>query len=98
MLLARQDGRAPLVVRVARLPNRARVCGRFRLAPEHVVRLERTAGRMGLTIAGVWHSHPTGDCFPSAADRREGANWRHHVIVALSAGGSVLRRFERVPE
>jgi proteasome lid subunit RPN8/RPN11 len=61
--------------------------GRYEIAPESVLLAERSALERGLSILGVYHSHPDGDRTPSDTDRREGIPNLPHVIMSIESTG-----------
>lgn len=60
---------------------------RFELAPEDFLAADREAGRLGLEVVGVWHSHPDHPAEPSATDREFAWPGWSYLIVSVGAGG-----------
>lgn len=70
---------------------------RYELSPEDWCAAYRVAGRDGLDIVGVWHSHPDGPAVPSRTDAESAWQEYSYLIAAVSDHGvSALRswRFE----
>lgn len=77
----------------------------FALDPQAHLAASGAARAAGKTIVGHYHSHPSGDPHPSAADAAEASEQgRYWLIVTASearmwisrSGGSVLNAFEPV--
>lgn len=78
--------------RLIRCPNRSTIpAKRFAVDPEDWLRVWRAADRVGARITGVWHTHPTGDAWLSAADRATA--WPE--LTQLVAGRDGVRAFAR---
>ncbi len=64
----------------------------FELHPEDHLALTLEAERAGLTVVGVWHSHPRGPATPSASDRAAAqASWLHGIVGLNARGEFELR-------
>jgi proteasome lid subunit RPN8/RPN11 len=90
-LIASRDG---AVVRVYPLTNTDRSPDRFTLdAAEHYA-VVRDAESNGSVISGVFHSHPTSEPIPSAADLEGGGDpeWVN-LIVGVEAGRVIVRAY-----
>ena len=80
---------------------------RYTIDPRDYLRLERLADETGLTVVGIYHSHPDHPAVPSEFDREHALPYFHYLIVAVEAGRAgdfacwVLNEdrgsFERVP-
>jgi proteasome lid subunit RPN8/RPN11 len=108
LLGERQDGTVR-VRRVERVANRGTEmrARRYSIDPRDYLRLERLAGESGLTLVGIYHSHPDHPPVPSEFDREHALPYFHYLIVAVEAGraGEIAcwvlnedrRSFERAP-
>jgi proteasome lid subunit RPN8/RPN11 len=108
LLGERRDGTVR-VLSAERVPNRGteRKERRYTIDPRDYLRLERLAGETGLSVVGIYHSHPDHPAVPSEFDREHAWPYFHYVIVAVEAGRAgdvacwVLSEdrgsFERVP-
>ncbi|MEM9555035.1 MAG: M67 family metallopeptidase [Acidobacteriota bacterium] len=67
---------------------------RYRLDPEEVLAVDRTARARRLELVGFWHSHPDGPPEPSARDLETLWPDRSYLIVSIDAlGSTALRSF-----
>lgn len=68
---------------------------RFTISPEEHFGANRFAERRGLTVGGVFHSHPSSDAYPSQSDINGGADseWLHFIVGPVSGPKPVLRCF-----
>ena len=87
LLGERRDG-AVRVRRVERAPNRGASLRerRYTIDPRDYLRLERLAGETGLSVVGIYHSHPDHPAVPSEFDREHALPNFHYLIVAVEAG------------
>ena len=87
-LFGERRERAVRVCRAERVPNRRpdRRGNRFSIAPEDYLRLERLADEAGLSLVGIYHSHPDHPAAPSDYDREHALPFFHYLIVAVEAG------------
>ena len=76
------DARPIRFVRYVPMANLARRTDRFVMDPVAVARVEHALRASGLSLAGVFHSHPDHPAVPSEADRR--AAWPDIVQLILS--------------
>jgi proteasome lid subunit RPN8/RPN11 len=81
---ARED----VVVRVVRMTNAAASPTRFSLVPEEQFAVLRALRAEGLTLRGVYHSHPDGPARLSDADLRGATDPALLYVVASLAGDS----------
>ena len=72
---------------VANIAEEART-RRYQIAPEELIRLQRTAREQGLSIVGFYHSHPEHAAQWSPSDLSE-AHWTgcSYVITSVRANG-----------
>ena len=93
-LIVGTAGRAMFVVPMINT-EKSRV--RYRIDDKARIELRRTLRGMrpGLSIIGVYHSHPAGKAWPSATDIAEAMypDWVY-LIVGLGTGRAVLRAFQ----
>ncbi len=59
---------------------------RYRIGPEQFLEAERRAARQGLTVLGVYHSHPDVAARPSRFDLEGSWPWYSYLIVAVARG------------
>jgi proteasome lid subunit RPN8/RPN11 len=78
------------IVEAAATGNLAESPNRFLIDPEDHIRIRRDARMRGLSVAGVYHSHPHSTAYPSQTDRAE-ASYSEYVYVIV---GVADRRFE----
>lgn len=62
---------------------------RYQIAPEDMLRTQRQAQDQGLSIIGVYHSHPDHDAVPSECDRALAWPEYAYVIVSVRSGKAV---------
>ena len=87
-LLGERGESAVRVCRTEPVPNRRlnRRGSRFSIAPEDYLCLERLAEEAGLSLVGIYHSHPDHPAAPSDYDREHALPFFHYLIVAVEAG------------
>ena len=84
-LLVGRDGEVEEVT-IGRNLDDTRAHDRYTLDPTHLLHVEDDAEQRGLSVLGVWHSHPDHPAIPSETDRAGAwANWSY-VIVSVRAG------------
>ncbi len=98
-LLGIRDGDLCRVTDIMPLPN-VREEGarrtRYLIAPEDTIRAEEEADRRGLSIVGVFHSHPDHPARPSEFDREWALPWFVYVITRVAHGHAVESRAWRL--
>ena len=87
LLGERRDG-AIRVLRAERVENRRaeQRSRRYTIDPLDYLRLERLAEQTGLTVVGIYHSHPDHPAVPSEFDREHALPNFHYLIVAVEGG------------
>ena len=87
LLGERRDGTVR-VVRAERVENRRtdERTRRYTMDPRDYLRLERLAEAAGLSVVGIYHSHPDHPAVPSEFDREHALPYFHYLIVAVEAG------------
>lgn len=92
----------PPTGRVARFEptaNEAASSKLYTIPAKDFLRVDREAGREGLEVIGVVHSHTHTDAYPSPTDVAQAPDptW-HYVIVSLRDEAPVLRSYRIVDE
>ncbi|MFL5731668.1 MAG: Mov34/MPN/PAD-1 family protein [Chloroflexia bacterium] len=66
---------------------------RFLITPEAMLKAERVARRGGLTVLGVYHSHPNAPAIPSEYDRDHAAwtTWSYIIVSVRDGRAAELR-------
>lgn len=59
---------------------------RFEISPLQYMQAERFADERGLTLLGVYHSHPQHPAIPSEHDRVQAMPWFSYVILSVMDG------------
>jgi len=59
---------------------------RFSVDPRDVIKAERTAETLGLSVIGWYHSHPDHPARPSEFDRQNAWPWYSYIIVSVRDG------------
>ncbi|MGI8934447.1 MAG: Mov34/MPN/PAD-1 family protein [Phormidesmis sp.] len=62
---------------------------RYSISPEDMLRTQRQAREQGLSIIGVYHSHPDHEAVPSECDRALAWPEYAYVIVSVRSGQAV---------
>lgn len=89
------------VTHLVPLPNRWEATERSRrygLDPRDLMRAEDDAERDGLTVLGVFHSHPDHPARPSTFDLQHALPFYSYLITAVEAGVAVESRAWRLAE
>lgn len=86
LLLGEERGAALRILRAIPLANAAAdPRRRYEIAPESFLATEKRAREEGLTVLGVFHSHPEHAAEPSAFD--QGRAWPYYAYVILELRG-----------
>lgn len=87
-LLGERRNGAVRVARAERVENRRteQRSRRYTIDPRDYLRLERLAEEAGLSVVGIYHSHPDHPAVPSEFDREHALPYFHYLIVAVAAG------------
>lgn len=94
-LLGTREGDAYRVVGVVPAPNVREEDARrtrYLIAPEDTIRTEEEAERRGLSVIGVFHSHPDHPAQPSEFDHEWALPWFVYVITSVEHGRAVESR------
>lgn len=91
LLLGREIGGhcTVLAQRAARNVINDRSGDRFAIDPVDYLAAENAAAGRGMSLVGVWHSHPDHPAFPSETDREMAWPDWSYLIVAVNARGVV---------
>ena len=96
-----EDGGLRRVLRTLPLPNRwedqART-RRYRIDPLDLVEAEEKAEEDGLTILGIYHSHPDHPARPSAFDLERALPFYTYLITEVRSAAAVESRAWRLAE
>lgn len=71
---------------------------RYLVTPEDYLKAEITADKLGLSLIGVFHSHPDHPNHPSEFDREWAQPFFSYVITSVNAGVAVESRSWRLAE
>ena len=96
-----QDGEKKRVLGILPLPNireEAARQNRYLIAPEDYLTAESTAERLGLSVIGVFHSHPDHPDQPSEYDREWAQPSFSYVITSVRSGKAVESRSWKLSE
>jgi len=71
---------------------------RYLISAEDMLRGERAAARRGLSIVGIFHSHPDHPSFPSEYDREWAIPWYSYLITSVQEGQAENSRSWRLTD
>jgi len=71
---------------------------RFLITPEDYLKAELTADQLGLSLIGVFHSHPDHPNRPSEYDREWAQPFFSYIITSVQSGKAVESRSWRLTE
>lgn len=71
---------------------------RFLITPEDYLHAELTADRLGLSLIGVFHSHPDHPNHPSEYDREWAQPFFSYIITTVNQGKAIESRSWRLLE
>ena len=71
---------------------------RFLITPEDYLKAELTADRLGMSLIGVFHSHPDCPNIPSEYDREWAQPFFSYIITRVDQGKAVSSRSWRLVE
>ena len=96
-----EEGEPRRVLAIIKLPN-SREDGarrnRYLISPQDYLKAESEADRLGLTLIGVFHSHPDHPDEPSTYDREWAQPWFSYAITRIDLGHSQASRCWRLLE
>ena len=96
-----QDGEEKHVLGILPLPNVQEELARknrYLVAPQDYLKAESTAERLGLSLIGVFHSHPDHLNQPSGYDQEWAQPSFSYVITSVQAGKAVESRSWKLSE
>jgi proteasome lid subunit RPN8/RPN11 len=96
-----QDGDQRRVTGILALSNsreEASRHNRYLITPQDYLKAEQEADRLGLSLIGVFHSHPDHPNQPSEYDRDWAQPFFSYIITTISAGRAVESRSWRLAE
>ncbi|WP_333840911.1 M67 family metallopeptidase [Pelomicrobium sp.] len=82
----------------ARNLNQERARDRYFLDPQDYLKADESARARGLSIVGVWHSHPDHPARPSATDRAHAWEGWSYVIASVGPEGLTELRSWRLKD
>jgi len=71
---------------------------RYLITPEDYLKAELTADRLGLSLIGVFHSHPDHPNRPSEFDREWAQPYFSYIITSVQSGKALESRSWRLAE
>ena len=71
---------------------------RFLITPEEYLKAELTADKLGLSLIGVFHSHPDCPNVPSEYDREWAQPYFSYIITRVDNGKAISHRSWRLME
>jgi proteasome lid subunit RPN8/RPN11 len=71
---------------------------RFLITPEQYLKAELTADKLGLSLIGVFHSHPDCPNIPSEYDREWAQPFFSYIITRVDEGKAISHRSWRLIE
>ena len=95
------DGVVRTVDAISPLPNSREGSARhnrFLIKPEDYLKAELEAERLGMSLIGVFHSHPDHPNLPSEFDRKWAQPYFSYVITNVASGKAVKSRAWRLLE
>lgn len=95
------DGECRLVTAIFPLSNAREAEARYRrylFTPADYMEAEKQADRLGLTLLGVFHSHPDHPNQPSEYDREWAQPYFSYVITSVRSGKALESRSWRLVE
>jgi proteasome lid subunit RPN8/RPN11 len=87
-MLGRQDSGLKLVTRAVTLDNafRGSQANRYEIKPEDLLSAEKTARGEGLSLIGIYHSHPDCEAYFSGTDLENSCPWYSFVVLSIRSG------------
>jgi proteasome lid subunit RPN8/RPN11 len=92
------DGRVESILPLDNAREAGARHNRFLITPEDYLQAELTADRLGLSLIGVFHSHPDHPNRPSEYDREWAQPFFSYVITTVNQGRAVQSRSWRLLE
>ena len=101
LLLGREDQGQRTVTAILPLENTREEGARhnrYLISAEEMLRGEKTAARQGVSIIGIFHSHPDHPDQPSEYDRAWAIPWYSYLITRIDQGQAAGSRSWRLAE
>ena len=92
------DGRVERILPLENAREDGARHNRFLITPEHYLHAELTADDLGLSLIGVFHSHPDHPNQPSEYDREWAQPFFSYIITTVKAGKATESRSWRLVE
>ncbi|MBI5962618.1 MAG: M67 family metallopeptidase [Chloroflexi bacterium] len=92
------DGEAKKIISLPNAREDEARHNRFLITPEEYLKAELTADRLGLSLIGVFHSHPDCPNIPSEYDREWAQPFFSYIISRVDNGRTVGHRSWRLME
>jgi proteasome lid subunit RPN8/RPN11 len=89
-LFGRQDDGTRVIAEIRQQPNERTESrqNRFLITPGQFRDAERAARNAGLSMVGIYHSHPDSPARPSEYDRDHAWPWYSYLIVSVGKGAA----------
>ncbi len=94
-LLLGKDGLVLEAVKVKNI-NTERAHDRYEIDPREFLMVEKEAAKRGLTVLGIYHSHPDHPAEPSEFDRTRAWPEYFYLIVGVRGGSELTHRCWRL--
>lgn len=101
LMLGRDDGETRSVESLIPLDNAREDTARhnrYLITAEDMLAGEKEAERMGLSILGIFHSHPDHPNLPSEFDREYAIPWYSYLITSIQGGKAASSKCWRLEE
>ncbi len=59
---------------------------RYEIRPEDLLKADRLARNEGLSVVGIYHSHPDCDAYFSATDLKNSCPWYSFLVLSMRGG------------
>ncbi len=88
LLLGRANGAGKSVVGLRAVQNSREDSreNRYLISPRDLFNAEKDAGKLGLDVIGIYHSHPDHPARPSEFDREHAFPWYSYIILSVDHG------------
>ena len=93
-----EDGKVKEIIALSNAREDGARHNRFLFTPEDYLQAEFTADRLGLSLIGVFHSHPDCPNRPSEYDREWAQPYFSYVITSVRSGKALESRSWRLVE
>ena len=99
LILGAEGGETRRAIKLLPLANRSAGETRqrsYRLDPQDLLSAELEAQRLGLSVLGIFHSHPDHPAEPSQHDLQQAFPWFSYVITCVQKGKALETRSWRL--